>query len=421
MVKYIILNTYNKQGDLRLMNFKNSKLKLTALIATIAIPLTLSLYVPTMNTTDTTTQRYIVSYSNDQGKEQIAQVADQSTNDLHAFNHLNMVAVNLTNDQKNDLATQSGITSIEQNTTYTSAAQAFGGNIKTVNVKGNEQASWGYGTIDAQMASDSGYTGKGVKIAILDTGISAHSELNIAGGVSEVGYTQSYADDNGHGTFVAGVIGAQSNGKGLVGEAPDAQIYAVKILDSKGNGSTEDLAKGVDWAIQNHMDIVNMSIAFPEDSPAVEQVLASADQNGILLIAAAGNKGIASAATDTVQYPAKSSHVIAVAAIDDNLQRADFSSSGSDIELTAPGVDIVSTSSNGKYELRSGTSVAAPFVTGMAAILKQAYPGSTNAQIRQALNQGSIDLGAAGQDNLYGNGMISFQHLLGKASILASK
>lgn len=107
------------------MNFKNSKLKLTALIATIAIPLTLSLYVPTMNTTDTTTQRYIVSYSNDQGKEQIAQVADQSTNDLHAFNHLNMVAVNLTNDQKNDLATQSGITSIEQNTTYTSVKPSF--------------------------------------------------------------------------------------------------------------------------------------------------------------------------------------------------------------------------------------------------------------------------------------------------------
>lgn len=402
------------------MNLKNTKLKLTALIATLAIPLTFSLYTSSLNHTDSTTHRYLVAYSDTQGKQNIENVAGQANN-IHTFNHLNIVAVNLTNDQKNNLSTQNGITSIEPNTTYTSAAQAFGASIKTVNVKGNEQASWGYGTVDAQMASDNGYTGKGVKIAILDTGISAHSELNIAGGVSEVGYTQSYADDNGHGTFVAGVIGAQSNGKGLVGEAPDAQIYAVKILDSQGNGSTEDLAKGIDWAIQNHMDIVNMSIAFPEDSPAVEQVLASADQNGILLIAAAGNKGTADAATDTVQYPAKSSHVIAVAAIDDNLQRADFSSSGTEIELTAPGVDIVSTSSNGKYELRSGTSVAAPFVTGMAAILKQAYPDSTNTQIRQALDQGSIDLGATGKDNLYGNGMISFQHLLGKTSILASK
>lgn len=405
------------------MSPKNQKLKLTALIATIAIPLTMtfSLFTPSTTGSDTTTQRYIVSYNNEQTKKNIEQLTDQSTNDLHAFDHLNMVAVNLTADQKNELAAQSGVTSIEKNETYSSAAQGFGAGIKTVDVKGNEQASWGYGTIDAQIASNSSYTGKGVKVAILDTGISAHSELNIAGGVSEVSYTQSYADDNGHGTFVAGVIGAQSNGKGLVGEAPDAQIYAVKILDSEGNGSTEDLAKGVDWAIQNGMDIVNMSIAFPDDSPAVEQVLASADQNGILLIAAAGNKGTADAATDTVEYPAKSSHVIAVAAIDDSLQRADFSASGAEIEVTAPGVDIVSTSSNGKYELRSGTSVAAPFVTGMAAILKQAYPNSTNSQIRQAIDKGSIDLGATGKDNLYGYGMISFQHLLGKASIDASE
>ncbi|WP_052723804.1 S8 family peptidase [Paenibacillus wulumuqiensis] len=387
------------------------------------IPLLSALLLPSFPShpaaeSDTATQRYLVAYSGEAGKQAIHQLTHAEATML---DQLQVAAVDLTAAQKNQLARQQGITSIEPNEVYASAAQAFAPNVKAITVKPNEQASWGYGMIDAQIPFNAGYTGKGVKVAILDTGISTHPELKIAGGVSVVGYTSSYADDNGHGTFMAGVIGAQDNGKGLIGEAPDAEIYGVKILDSKGNGSTEDLAKGINWAIQNDMDIVNMSIAFPHSSPAVEKMITAADAKGILLVAAAGNKGTANAATNTIEYPAKAADkVIAVTAVDNTLQRASFSASGPEADVAAPGVSIVSTASNGKYELRDGTSVAAPFVTGMAAVLKQAYPSLTNAQLRDAIEKSSIDLGQPGKDNLYGYGMISFHHLFDHSIIPAS-
>ncbi len=361
-----------------------------------------------------TEQRYIVQYSNSQAKSAIAHISKAANTEF--FNHLDMAALSLNEQQKDQLAHTAGITSIEPSITYASAAQAFTPDVQAITVQGKEQASWGYGTIDAQIALQKGYTGKGVKVAILDTGISNHSDLKIAGGVSVVDYTSSYADDNGHGTFVAGIIGAQNNGKGLIGEAPDASLYAVKILDNQGNGSTEDLAQGLNWAIQNKMDIVNMSIAFPQASPAVQQMLQTAHDQGILLIAAVGNKGTTNVQQDTVEFPAKADNVIAVAAIDSNLSRPTFSATGSEVDVTAPGQHIVSTANNGKYELRDGTSVAAPFVSGMAAVLKQAYPQMTNDQIRSLIEQNSVDLGTPGKDNVYGNGMISFQHVFDQAA-----
>ncbi|WP_458119280.1 S8 family peptidase [Paenibacillus sp. Z6-24] len=397
--------------------------KKNTLAAVVAIPLLSALllpsFLPTPADSGPAAQRYLVAYSDEAGKQAINRLAYK---DVTVLDQLQMAAMDLTAAQKNELARQQGITSIEPNEVYTSAAQAFAPSVKTVSVKSNEQASWGYGMIDAQIPFNAGYTGKGVKVAILDTGISTHRELKIAGGVSVVGYTSSYADDNGHGTFIAGVIGAQDNDYGLIGEAPDAQIYGVKILDSKGNGSTENLAKGINWAILNDMDIVNMSIAFPQNSPTVQKMIEAADAKGILLVAAAGNKGTADAATNTIEYPAKAAdQVIAVTAVNDTLQRASFSASGPEADVAAPGVGIVSTASNGKYELRDGTSVAAPFVTGMAAVLKQAYPNLTNTQLRDAIEKSSIDLGAPGKDNLYGYGMISFNHLFDYSIIPAPK
>ncbi len=386
------------------------KWKKSTVSATILIPILSAAFAGFYYANHTSNeQRYLVQYSTIQAKEAIADVS--GTGHTEFFNHLDMAALSLNDEQKEQLSHTSGVVSIEPSITYASAAQAFTPDVNAITVQGKEQASWGYGTVDAQLALQKGYTGKGVKVAILDTGISNHSDLKIAGGVSVVDYTSSYADDNGHGTFVAGIIGAQNNGKGLIGEAPDASLYAVKILDNQGNGSTEQLAEGLNWAIQNKMDIVNMSIAFPQASPAVQQMLQTAHDQGILLIAAVGNKGTADVQQDTVEFPAKADNVIAVAAIDDNLSRPSFSATGSEVDVTAPGVHIVSTASTGKYELRDGTSVAAPFVSGMAAVLKQAYPQLTNDQLRSLIEQNSVDLGTPGKDNIYGNGMISFQHV----------
>lgn len=393
--------------------------KKAALSAAIMMPVLSGLFMYSANSLSSSNEqmtRYLVNYSTDQAKQAIANLTAEDTDHAVFFNSLKVAAVNLSTSEKDQLTHTAGIQYIEPNEVYATAAQAFAPSVKAITVKGKEQASWGYGAVDAEIALDKGYTGKGVKVAILDTGISSHSDLNIAGGISVVDYTSSYADDNGHGTFVAGVIGALNNGKGLIGEAPDASIYAVKILDKAGNGSTEDLAKGLDWAIQNKMDIINMSIAFPESSPVVEQMLKTAYQNNILLVAAAGNHGTADVTQDTIEYPAKSSYVIGVTAIDDSFERASFSATGKEAEISAPGVAIVSTASNGKYELRDGTSVAAPFVTGMAAVLKQAYPHMTNDQIRSTIAKNSIDLDALGKDDPYGYGLLSFQHVLDNAA-----
>lgn len=280
-----------------------------------------------------------------------------------------------------------------------------------------KQGQWGYGAIDTSRAAQAGYTGKGVKIAVLDTGISEESGLKISGGTSTIDGVSSYEDDNGHGTFVAGIIGAKS--KAYKGIAPDASIYAVKVMDKDGNGSTKSLADGLDWAIREHMDVINLSLSFPQDSPAVDDLLAKAAEQGITVIVAAGNAGNADGSGDTLAYPAKSPDTITIAAVDSNLKRADFSGTGNQVEFSAPGVGIVSSSISGKYKISEGTSTAAPFVSGMVAVLKQAYPTLNADQIRTALQLGAIDLGTPGRDPQYGYGLISFDQLIGKNSVIA--
>jgi len=196
--------------------------------------------------------------------------------------------------------------------------------------------------------------GTGIKVAILDTGIAAHPDLNIAGGTSIV--SDNYTDTNGHGTAVAGVVAAVAEGQGLEGVAPAAALYAVKIINDT-SGSTADAIAGVQWSIDNNMSIIVMSFGTTTRSEIFKGVLQTAYNDGILLIAASGNNGQGS-----VLYPAAYDSVIAVGATDQNNQRASFSNYGLDMELVAPGVDINTTTLNNEYTVASGTSLAAPHV-----------------------------------------------------------
>ncbi|WP_172194392.1 S8 family peptidase [Saccharibacillus qingshengii] len=281
-----------------------------------------------------------------------------------------------------------------------------------------KQGSWGYAAIDTSAARKAGYTGAGIKIAILDTGISSRSGLAIAGGISTVEGVSSYEDDNGHGTFVAGIIGAKN--KAYSGIAPDASLYAVKVMDKAGNGSVESLAAGLEWAIGQQMDVINLSLSFPQQSDTVQRLLDQAADAGITVIVAAGNSGLPDGSGDTLAFPAKSSETITVAAVDSGLNRAGFSGTGSGVDLAAPGVGIVSLSMSGKYKIGEGTSAAAPFVSGMVAVLKQAYPDLGEDQILEALQQSAQDLGTAGQDSQYGFGLVSFDRLFGENSVIES-
>lgn len=274
-----------------------------------------------------------------------------------------------------------------------------------------DSEDWGITQVGAENSWASGYTGLGVKVAVIDTGIDkTHPDLStaVAGGISEVSYTTSYEDDNGHGTHVSGIIGARQNGTGIVGIAPDISIYAVKAMDSSGSGYISDTIAGIDWSIQNHMDIINMSLGSASSSTALQNACDTAYADGILLVAAAGNTGTTNVKnnTDTINYPAKYNSVIAVGATDSSNKRASFSSTGKELEVVAPGVNIVSDYLSGQTVTMSGTSMATPYVSGNLALLKQANPNYTNVKLRSLLDTNVIDLGTAGKDNLYGYGLI---------------
>ncbi|MFS0862270.1 S8 family serine peptidase [Fredinandcohnia sp. 179-A 10B2 NHS] len=268
-----------------------------------------------------------------------------------------------------------------------------------------QQIDWGIASINAPSAWNSTLTGKGIKIAVLDSGISAHPDLRIEGGISFVSYTNSYEDDNGHGTHVAGIIGALDNGIGVIGVAPESSIYAVKVLDQEGSGYVSEIVAGINWSITNKMDIINLSLATTEHSMLLKAAVDKAYAHGILVVAAAGNNGSADGNNDTVEFPARYPSVIAVSAIDKNNIRGIFSATGSTIEIAAPGVSILSTYIGNGYVTFNGTSMATPFISGILAQLKNAYPTLSNVALREKLQQGAIDLGQTGKDSFYGYGL----------------
>ena len=278
-------------------------------------------------------------------------------------------------------------------------------------------SSWGLQYIGSESVHNQGINGAGVNIAVLDTGIDYnHPDLinNYKGGYDFVNNDPDPWDDNClsyfqtcHGTHVSGIIAAEQNDFGVVGVAPGASIYAVKVLDAGGFGAASLVIAGIDWAVANEMNIISMSLGSTENNPAVLEAVNAAYDSGILLVAAGGN-------TDggSVQYPAAYDSVIAVAAIDQAGQRASFSPIDSRIEVTAPGVDIYSTVQGG-YGFLNGTSMAAPHVTGVAALIFSTdfadvnLDGLTdNEDVREIIRNSAFDAGSPGKDDVYGYGIV---------------
>src|SRR3989338_5542496 len=210
----------------------------------------------------------------------------------------------------------------------------------------------------------------------------------------------NYYDSNGHGTVVAGVIAALLNSEGLAGIAPSVELYSVKIMQSS-SCFLSDAISGIEWTIDNNINIVSMSFGFNSYSQIFKEILEEAYANNILLVAASGNEG-----TDNILYPAAYDSVIAVGATTEKDNLAYFSSYGFEQELVAPGVDINSTSLGNTYSASSGTSLAAPHVAGVAALIKSYNKSLTNEQIRAKLRNDALDLGDAGKDDLYGYGLV---------------
>lgn len=243
-----------------------------------------------------------------------------------------------------------------------------------------------------------GPEGQGVKVALLDSGIDPdHPDLegNYRGGHDFVNHDQEPGDDNGHGTQVAGVLGARENGFGLIGVAPRAELFAVKVLGSDARGSISDVVKGLEWAIERGIQVVNMSLGTPEDSQALREAVRAAWEDGLVLIAPAGNE------SGRVLYPAAYPEVIAVSATDKNDRLAWFSNSGPQIELAAPGEEIPATYPGNRYRLATGTSFASPHVAGAAALLISSGVRD-NREIRARLQETAEGLGLSPEEEGFG-------------------
>ena len=297
--------------------------------------------------------------------------------------------------------------------------------------------AWGVKRIGAGSVHDSDNKGLGVKVAIIDSGINYnHPDLddNYAGGHDFVDGDDYPMDVYGHGTHVAGTACAEDNdngvddltGKfGVVGVAPECALYSLRVLNDDGVGSWSDTIAAMEWAVDNGMQVANLSLGHSIDpGGTVEAAFNNAEAAGLVIVAAAGNDGNPPGRGNNVIYPAQYDSVIAVAATDSNDNRASWSSTGDQVELAAPGVSVFSTWNDSTsphdpqpvchteegqqacYKYGSGTSMASPHVAGTVALVLAVNPGWTTDQVRTQLQTTADDLGDPGRDPQYGFGLV---------------
>jgi thermitase len=272
----------------------------------------------------------------------------------------------------------------------------------------NWSLQYGLVNIRAPQGWDYSTGSTAVTIAILDSGVDlSHADLaaKIVPGYDFVNGDSIPQDDNGHGTHVAGIAAASgNNGIGIAGVSWGARIMPIKVLNAGGNGSFADVAAGIIWATNNGSQIINLSLGGASASTVLQDAVNYADGKGVLLVAAAGNTGI-----NFILYPARYPNVIAVGAVDSTNNHAGFSNYGPELDLVAPGAAIYSTTIGG-YGYNSGTSMAVPYVSGLAAILRGI--NSSPASITSEMESTALDLGAAGFDVSYGFGLIQLDTAL---------
>jgi subtilisin len=264
-----------------------------------------------------------------------------------------------------------------------------------------QSVPYGIDLTNATDAQNDGVTGDGVTVGIVDTGIDpSHEDLeaNIVGGYATDEAAcgdceEPWGDDQGHGTHVSGTVGAVDNDTGVVGVAPDVDLLGVKVLGGDGSGSFAGVAEGINWAVDNGADVLNMSLGGDSQTDVVKDALQYAQDNGVVPVAAAGNSGPCS---DCVGYPGAEPEAIAVSSTNQNDDLSFFSSTGPEVDIAAPGSGVNSSTPGDSYGQKSGTSMACPHVAGAAASVLSA--GTDPEFVRLALKSNAVDIGLGGNE-----------------------
>jgi len=353
----------------------------------------------------------IISFHQKPGPSEKALIHSANGKIKHTYRFIPAMAVEMSDAEIEKIRKDKKVAYVEEDVIYSAVEP----------IPGDEYvSSWGVQHIGADIAHASGNKGTGVKVAVIDTGIDyTHEDLegNYRGGYDFVFDDNDPFDDStrSHGTHVAGIIAGEENGFGIIGVAPEAELYAVKVLDGGGFGALSWITAGIEWAIENNMDIINMSLEGPH-MQSLQDICDIAYNSGVLPVAAAGNQN-----GGPVRYPGAYDSVIAVTGTDADDERAYFSNIGPEVELAAPGESILSTCSltvqncvdSGGYRVLSGTSQAAPHVTGTAALFLTSDlqdmngDGTINHEdVRQALQATATDLGMPGRDTIFGFGLV---------------
>ncbi|AEW97563.1 MULTISPECIES: type VII secretion-associated serine protease mycosin [Streptomycetaceae] len=296
---------------------------------------------------------------------------------------------------------------------------------------------WPLQTLDAQAAWET-TRGAGVTVAVLDTGVDAtHPDLtgNVLDGTDLVGFGARRGDTSWarHGTAMAGIIAGHGHGpghdSGVMGIAPQARILPVRVILEDSDPQRRQarstrggaLAQGIRWAVDHGADVINLSLGDDSDSAhpdaAEDDAVQYALGKGVVLVASAGNGGEDGS---PVSYPAAYPGVIAVAAVDRHGRRAAFSTRRWYAAVGAPGVDVVIADPDRRYYEGWGTSAAAAYVSGTAALLRSAYPRLSPAQVKQVLESTTQDAPADGRDDAVGTGMIDPPAALAAAARLTA-
>lgn len=333
-----------------------------------------------------------------------AEALDQGFKVVKGFSQLGIVVINTTKSPLtvSAAAIDQGISGLQGNPNIQSIEPN-----RIVQIAGQTVPTGVERIAAEQSATRSGHgngTSVNANIGIIDTGIDLkHLDLNVVANVTLVSGTSNGNDDNGHGTHVAGITAAKDNDIGVVGVAPGAKLWAIKVLNSAGTGTTADIIAGINYAADHakELDVVNLSLAGRGISPGTDAAIDRAVNRGIVVVVAAGNDH-----EDASGWtPANSPNAIAVSALADSDGKcggkgkplpfrgelvsddsfAPFSNWGPIVKIMAPGMNINSTYLNGGYRELSGTSMAAPHVTGAVAVYKALHPNATPFEIRAAL------------------------------------
>jgi type VII secretion-associated serine protease mycosin len=266
--------------------------------------------------------------------------------------------------------------------------------------------------IGAEAAWDITTGNPDILIAVVDTGVYAgHPDFggNVVAGTNFVSGNGDSSDDEGHGTHTAGIIAAVgNNGRGVAGVCWKCRILPVKALDKEGSGSSTNVAAGIRYAADRGARVINLSLGGDRDSRLLHDAVIYATNKGVLVVVAAGNEAQQG---NPVEYPAAYPEVIAVAATDQNDAHAPFSNFNTYVDVSAPGVSIGSTiwdpSSAEAYASASGTSEAAPFVSGLAGLIWSVNPSLPSGDVRRILLETANDIGTPGPDIYFGAGRIN--------------